>query len=352
MRTAVTLFIAALALAGCPKAPPAPGPIPQGKPFTPVPAPVPAPTPDGLQREFTLGMPRQGWVLRFRWPDGVRVTADRLEQGGTVRRLMSVGDRGRLTLSVVIAQAPEGVATLRELRDSEWERLRLGNRFIVEEVETFQTETVMGGTYRVPTLRGIPTNRRDYHGWLLRDGVAVHAWITKSHTSPADAERFRTWARSMHLAEEPARPADRLLFARAALAQGGAEAVDRALPHLDAVLAGWAGLSPPQKLQVLAVAGSAYLAKDRAPELLALADRRLHEDPACAEAHYARALALAWLDRNDDAVAALEAAFAVLGAAARLPDPTEDSAFILLGDHPKFEALVARRAVQLSAQDK
>jgi hypothetical protein len=364
MRTAVTLLIAALVFAGCPKAPPAPGPIPQGQPFTPATTtstppppttttvPAPTPEPDGLQRAFTLAMPNRGWVYDFRWPAGVRLTSDRLEQGGTVRRLMSVGERGRLTLSVLFAPAPEGISTTAQLRDAAWDRLQIGNRFTMEETATFESGAAACGTYRVPSLRGIPENRRDVHCWLLHDGIAIHAWVTKSHATDTDLGRFRNWASSMRVTNATATAADRLLFGRSALGRDTAEGIDRALPHLEAAVAGWDTLTASHKLQLLAAAATAYLAKDRAPELLTLADRRLAELPTCAEAHYARAQALATLDRNEHAVTALVAAFVQAGAVARLPDPTEDSTFILLGDHPRFETLVARRAAQLAADKK
>ncbi|MHC5020623.1 MAG: hypothetical protein ACYTGX_11020, partial [Planctomycetota bacterium] len=217
MRTAVTLLLAGVLCPGCPAGPPPPpGPVPQGTPFTsqtsqPAPQPAPAQPADGATRDFRLGMPGTPWVVRFEWASGVRVTSDRLEQGGTIRRLMSVGDNGRLTLSLLMAPAPAGVTTTAQLRDLEWNRLRLANRFVMQELQTFETAGVAGGHYRVPVLRGLPENRHDHHCWLLHDGVATHAWITKSHAGPNDLARFDAWAKTLRVAAEPAPAGDRLL---------------------------------------------------------------------------------------------------------------------------------------------
>lgn len=354
MRTLATLVLAALACAGCPQGPPpAPvGPLPQGTPFTPVApvAPVPPAGPERSDRsDFTLALPGQDWVVRFRWADGVHVTSDRLEQGATVRRLMSLGDRGRLTLSVLIAPAPEGVATSEELRDLEWQRLKLGNRFVMEGFETFGTGDVFGGAYRVPVLRGIAENRRDHHCWMLRDGTAIHAWVTKSHATEADLGRLLAWSNSMQCSEEPACAADRLMFARAALAEDAAGAVERALPHVDAALARWSDLTAPQKLQLVWAAAEGYLAMDRTAEAQAVSERLLREQPESAGAHYVRAQCLASAGHTAQSVAALGRAFATEGAAAALPDPSADGWFIALGDDPAFEGVVATRAAHIAA---
>jgi hypothetical protein len=354
MRTAETMLLAGLLCAGCPSGPPPPppGPVPQGKPFTTGTAEPPAQPADGATRVFSLGMPATNWVVRFEWPDGVRVTSDRLEQGGTIRRLMSVGDNGRLTLSLLIAPAPAGVTTATQLRDLEWNRLRLANRFVMQELQTFETTGVSGGHYRVPVLRGLPENRHDHHCWLLHDGVAIHAWITKSHAGPNDLARFDAWAKTLRVAAEPAPAGDRLLFGRALLGDGAPNAAERALPHFEAAGKGWSALDPAQRLRWVEAASNAYLALDRPDAALRTCERLLQSPAVPALAHYCRARALSALERNEEALAALERAFAVEGAYARLPDPSEDDWFILLGDDPKFEALVKRRAAQIAADEK
>jgi tetratricopeptide (TPR) repeat protein len=99
-------------------------------------------------------------------------------------------------------------------------------------------------------------------------------------------------------------------------------------------------------------ASNAYLALDRPDAALRTCERLLQSPAVPALAHYCRARALSALERNAEAVASLERAFAVEGAFARLPDPSEDDWFILLGDDPKFEALVKRRAAQIAAAEK